>query len=260
MALPKCCSQFMAFFLFGIIFVPTAVFLIGAFFGAILMAIECGEAQADPETLDVALMCSFYEWWKYVLGNLTGVVLTNVSPASGHVVTEVMDLLIAIWSLTVAGLVIGIVGSLAWVNSVAEATDSGLQSRVSKALARFTKEARARAQDGDGLDFASFMQLCADKGVKVGPAALRQLFNEADSNQNGVVDAGEVEKLLEEVTKQSAAALGLTPSDAPLANRMDALELKMDALLGLVREFRVEYSTSMASAAGASHQSSCLTA
>ena len=97
MVCPPCCSKFMVFVVFGVLFVPIMVFLLGAFFAAILLAIECAEAKAAPELMDVDLMCSYYDWWKYILGNLVGVSgLTNVGPASGHVFAEVVDLLVAV--------------------------------------------------------------------------------------------------------------------------------------------------------------------
>jgi len=50
-------------------------------------------------------MCAdYYNWFKYVTGNLVGVGLTDVGPASGHYVTELIDLLIAVWSLALTGM------------------------------------------------------------------------------------------------------------------------------------------------------------
>ena len=40
-------------------------------------------------------MCSYYQWWIYIVGNLVGVGITNVGPAAGHVFAEIVDLLSA---------------------------------------------------------------------------------------------------------------------------------------------------------------------
>ena len=50
-------------------------------------------------------MCSFYEWWLYIIGNLVGVSVADVDVASEHVVAAALDLLISVWSLTLAGMV-----------------------------------------------------------------------------------------------------------------------------------------------------------
>ena len=107
-----CCGKFMAFFVFGIIVVPVAVFTISAFFALILWGLECSEAVDKSCTWEESdCICSYYQWWIYIVGNLVGVSITDVGPEAGHVLAELIDLLIAVWSLTVAGLVIGLVGS-----------------------------------------------------------------------------------------------------------------------------------------------------
>ena len=119
-----CCGKFMAFFVFGIIVVPVAVFTISAFFALILWGLECSEAVDKSCTWEESdCICSYYQWWIYIVGNLVGVSITDVGPEAGHVLAELIDLLIAVWSLTVAGLVIGLVGSLAWVGMLTEGAD-----------------------------------------------------------------------------------------------------------------------------------------
>ena len=52
---PMCCGKFMAFFVFGIIVVPVAVFTISAFFALILWGLECSEARPRCQLLCLAL-------------------------------------------------------------------------------------------------------------------------------------------------------------------------------------------------------------
>jgi hypothetical protein len=58
-----CCSLFLiAFVLF-----PIALFTISALFALPLWAIECSDAAPEDE----ALACSYYDWFKYIMSNLT---------------------------------------------------------------------------------------------------------------------------------------------------------------------------------------------
>ena len=85
--------------LVGLIVVPTAVFGISAVFAGILYALECAEATGDDKTCDwheSDCICSYYQWWIYIIGNLVGVGITDVGPEAGHVVAELVDLLIAV--------------------------------------------------------------------------------------------------------------------------------------------------------------------
>jgi len=58
------------------------------------------------------------------VGNLVGVGgLTNVGPESGHVLAEIVDLLVSVWSLTLTGLVVGLVSGLGFLSMVTERAD-----------------------------------------------------------------------------------------------------------------------------------------
>ena len=151
---------FLAFFFFGIVFVPIAVFAICAFFALPLWALECAEVTAEygpsPEDVEASApgFCSWYEWWKYIVGNLVGVGgLTSVGPESGHVAAEVIDLLISVWSLTIAGLVIGIVGNMAWVGLLTEGADSKISSASERVMARM--KLLAASEEGISLSASS---------------------------------------------------------------------------------------------------------
>ena len=202
-----------------------------------LWSFECTDVAAEfggrDNVPDKPGMCSYYQWWLYVVGNLVGVGgLTDVGPASGHVAAEVIDLLIAVWSLTVAGLVLGIVGNLAWVNSVTETTDASLSKGFGRVVGR---KLRDLAEEG-GLDLAGFVTACEEAGSKLSEERLRQLFEKADDDHNGYMDANEVEALLEVVRgeEEGSSITTLDPTSGnigDLMQRIDSLEASMEARL-----------------------------
>ena len=89
------------FGVFVVVLCPAVVLMMGLTFGALLAEVE-----------GWSLLNGFF----YVLGNLTGLVLTYVSPESEG--GKVFDVLVAVWSLSVAGCIFGVLGSLNVVNLV----------------------------------------------------------------------------------------------------------------------------------------------
>ena len=231
---PMCCGKFMAFFVFGIIVVPVAVFTISAFFALILWGLECSEAVDKSCTWEESdCICSYYQWWIYIVGNLVGVSITDVGPEAGHVLAELIDLLIAVWSLTVAGLVIGLVGSLAWVGMLTEGADGVMISRFDKILG-LQESVNKEASEG-GLDFDTFVSLCADKQINLPSARLREVFDAADVDSSGKIEGSEVGALIEKVAAE-AEAMEAEPSVSELSERMDAMDKKLDKLVRLLEK------------------------
>ena len=116
---------------------PVVVFAIGVVFAVPLWVIECdeddpnGSADADVRTNGTSDAdqkggpgdsCLYYNWFLYVVGNLVGLAnpLTDVNPESNNGVSEILDLLIAVWSLSLVGVFIGIVGGM---STLARMTD-----------------------------------------------------------------------------------------------------------------------------------------
>ena len=131
-----CCSLFAV----GLIGIPILVFTIGAFFALPLYLIEC---HAYPDTVnrtagldyaDSSNTCAYFQWWLYIMGNLTGLAtpLTKITVASSHVFSEIIDVLVAVWSLTLAGLVIGVVGGLHVVNVIVNRSDAAFMNRFKR--------------------------------------------------------------------------------------------------------------------------------
>jgi len=178
---------------------------------------------------------------RYVLGNLVGLgnPLTDVGPETGHIFAEVIDLLIAVWSLTLAGLVIGAIGSLAWVETLTRGADGSITHKFSTMMG-FAQEARKLAADPSGLDYPDFVALCADRHIEMDDAEMKRIFVEADTNKNGTIDRSEVERLIERVQLENGSRtrvqqLGMpgTADNHELLARMDAIERKLERLLNL---------------------------
>ena len=58
--------------------------------------------------------------------------LTEITVASSHVFSEIIDVLVAVWSLTLAGLVVGVVGGLHVVNVIVNRSDAAFMNRFKR--------------------------------------------------------------------------------------------------------------------------------
>jgi hypothetical protein len=106
--------QLFAFLVFVIIVVPVLVLIVSLFFGLIL-----AEVEGWP------IMDGFY----YVTSMLCGLPapLTDVEPDSTE--GKIMDIIIAIWALAVAGTVIGVVGGMSFINVFIETAENAFAKK-----------------------------------------------------------------------------------------------------------------------------------
>lgn len=109
--------QLFAFLVFVIIVVPVLVLIVSLFFGLIL-----AEVEGWP------IMDGFY----YVTSMLCGLPapLTDVEPDSTE--GKIMDIIIAIWALAVAGTVIGVVGGMSFINVFIETAENAFAKKKKK--------------------------------------------------------------------------------------------------------------------------------
>jgi len=219
--------------------VPIVVFALGAVFATPLWLIECDEVQdgvEDDATATKDEMCSFYEWWKYILGNLVGLgsPLTPVGPESGHMFAEVVDLLIAIWSLSVAGLVIGLLGSLAWVNVVTESADERISGKFDRMIGFEDRVRDAIESKSSSMDFTAFSNLCKEQGMHINEAALREVFKSADADGSGFIEKSEVESLLAKVRDAEQAGGSSSSTGGDIHTRMDEMDSKFQSRMDMV--------------------------
>ena len=137
MGMMKLCYGMLApiclFLAIALIILPLVVYALSALFASMLWSIECADATdavaaGDEDTLPASFdhMCSFYEWFKYVAGNLVGVSLSDVGPDSGNVGAEIVDLVVSTWSLVLTGMVVGLIGGLSVINSLTDSLNDGL--------------------------------------------------------------------------------------------------------------------------------------
>ena len=227
---PGCCAPFMTFFLFAFILIPLAVFTVSAFFAAILWEIEC-DAYMHYVAADIASgedpnMCSYYEWWLYIVGNLVGVSVANVTVNSDHPLLAILDLLISVWSLAVAGLVVGLLGSLSWVHLIAQSADSRITGGFEMAFGCRGVVVGWPAGATGSLEGSQFLE-----EINLEVAHLRELYDHAHRDKNGSVNADEVERLLTKLHSKVKAFDASTSGMQSLTARMDTLEAKIDMII-----------------------------
>lgn len=106
--------QFGSFMFFVIVVVPVLVIAVSFFFGLILAEVEGWK-----------VMDGFY----YVTSMLCGLPapLTDVEPDSTE--GKILDIIIAIWALAVAGTVIGVVGGMSFINVFIETAEASFASK-----------------------------------------------------------------------------------------------------------------------------------
>ena len=109
--------QLFAFLIFVIIVVPVLVIVLSLFFGLILAEVE-GWPIVDGFYYVTSMLCGLPE------------PLTDVQPDSTE--GKIMDIIIAIWSLAVAGTVIGVVGGMSFINVLIETAESAFQKKRKK--------------------------------------------------------------------------------------------------------------------------------
>jgi len=156
-------------------------------------------------------ICSYYEWIKYVVGNLVGVGLTSIQPVSGNPPAELFDLLIATWSLTLTGTVIGIIGGLTAVSDLAAIGEE--IPLVHKHLKRKVKRKVKRPAGSSAGDSEVELEL------------------EVDASLAG--DSTEPSELEVRVVSMESKLDALTASTSKLADSMDELRADMRRLLML---------------------------
>jgi hypothetical protein len=210
----RCCGPCMTFTMFGLVLVPLVVFFIAAVFALPLWGLECQQQAAaglTPPPGQENDPCVFYEWWKYIMGNLVGLAtpLTNVAPVSGHAVSEIIDLLICVWSLALAGVVIGSIAQLTFVALGVESVDKSVQKKLRvlvESLALDVKQAAAAGR----LDLASFQALVSASDVPALAAMSEQrvatLFRDADADANGTIDQDEANGLVRKLRLEAESA------------------------------------------------------
>ena len=106
--------QFASFMFFVIVVVPVLVIAVSFFFGLILAEVEGWK-----------VMDGFY----YVTSMLCGLPapLTDAEPDSTE--GKIMDIIIAIWALAVAGTVIGVVGGMSFINVFIETAENAFAKK-----------------------------------------------------------------------------------------------------------------------------------
>jgi len=110
--------------------------------------------------------------------------------------------LIAVWSLSIAGTCIGIIGALAFTSSTTGAFEACLQRR--RVVSALTQEGRT------GMDLQELKKLVVDKQLGLADAEVEALFGRCDADESGALDEAETRVLI--ATLDATGKLGQTTS------------------------------------------------
>jgi len=213
---PSRCGGFCTFFIVATIFVPVFIFLISLLFALPLWGVECSHDD----------LCSYYEWFKYIIGNMVGLAtpVTDYSPTSGHAFGEMFDLLIATWSMSLAGLIYGVMAALAFAAATTAHLDAGL-TRVFDTLFGLGAEMKKAISGPGSMTIDAFLEDCSETGIS--QAELRRIFTLSDPDGSGTIDDAEARRLRAYVTEMVETNERMERNRDP---RVDAL---VDELAGL---------------------------
>lgn len=167
------------------------------------------------------------------MGNLVGLAtpLTSVSPVSGHFVSEAIDLLISVWSMALAGLVIGVIANLTFVTLVVNASDRGIIRRVGSLLvSALALRVEDLAKDVDGMTLEEFGALVSSSGLRLPVERIAQIFAEADADHNGTIDKVEARVVVAKLRDEAKRSEDAAPSD-PRVDELLATVAKLQASL-----------------------------
>ena len=209
------------FMLVILVLVPMLVFSVAALCALPLWSVECGELGDSVEGA-----CSYWEWFLYVMSNLCGLAtpLTDISPDSDHKFAEIVDLLIAVWSIALTGTVIGAIGVMSFTNVTVERMEKTLTRRLAgKALA----EAAAAGM----LDLNKLTEVLVENGFSLSAEATKRIFEAADADKSGSIDTKELKKILEILetsgARRASDSHARTPSPTPMGDDVYRLEQQM---------------------------------
>jgi len=239
----KLCYSMMApiclFLAVALIVLPLIVYALSALFASMLWSIECADATAAAEageesTLPASLdhMCSFYEWFKYVAGNLVGVSLSDVGPESGNTAAEVVDLVVSTWSLVLTGMVVGLIGGLSVISTLTDSLNEGID-KIGKVAGQAEREQLLKdIAEGKQVDLAGFMEHA--RGISgqedMSDAQLQAEFARIDSDGNGYLDKEELVVYIEEKKIQDPI-VSLQKAVAEIAMSQKSLESSQTRIL-----------------------------
>jgi hypothetical protein len=227
-------GQLCSFALIAIVLMPLGVFALSALLSLPLWGLECndayesatkalssnstsGEGGGEPtinpallnaypfdlstgDSVTLEVMCSYYEWFLYVNGNLIGIQLTLVAPIAGHGALLLLDLLISTWSLSLAGIAIGLVGGLSAVTAVVDTVNEKADVvGISK-----NKQMLKDLENGVVLDLERFIKDLRKSGTGDGKsdAELKEIFDQMDADGDGTLTREEIDKYEQTVKRE----------------------------------------------------------
>jgi len=191
----KCCqpSETTMFVLTVIFILPIGVICLSFIFGGLLAAVE-GWNIMDGFYYSVSALCGLPE------------ALTDVSPDSTS--GKFADIVIAVWSLSVAGTFIGLIAGMGLVGKLTDFIEkAGALPDISQVDKKELMMALTTStENGATVNFVGFKKIMRDVGMTAPAKELKKLFNKFDKDGSDDLDTSEVAAIGEMFDK--AAALG----------------------------------------------------
>ena len=146
----------------------------------------------------------------YICSNLLALAtpLTDVSPSSGHVGSEILDLLVSAWSLSITALVIGVIISLSAVSQLAHAIDRAIDRSRAQRLEGWLQK---RVKRDQGLGLEEFKRTVRARRMKIDEVMAESMFKGADRDGNGTLTIEELAGLLKRVERVQKLSTAFTP-------------------------------------------------
>ena len=150
---------------------------------------------AAGDQVDLHAMCSYFEWFLYICGNLLGVQLTLVAPIAGHALPEILDLLISTWSLSLTGLAVGLVGGLSFVTRAVDNINETSERLGLSPQDRLHMKVQEDVTSGRLIDLERFVNMMRDTEGR-SDDELREVFKRLDTDGDNAVTTTELEQYL----------------------------------------------------------------
>ncbi|KAL3915455.1 MAG: hypothetical protein SGPRY_007213 [Prymnesium sp.] len=206
---------FVAFFLAAFVLVPIAILLIAFVFGACLASLE-----GWP----------IYDGFLYVMGNIVGLStpLTQVTVEGHHVMSELFDLLVALWAVSIGASAIGFVGCLSLTSGIVSSLETRIQKRELRRAARHAK----RTIGNQPLNRRQFLRAVEELNLPVTKHAVEKAFDELDADGKGLLDGPKLEAMIQRLAE---------------LNRPEEMHAQISQLANEVREHIARDEKAMAS-------------
>jgi hypothetical protein len=152
-----------------------------------------------------------------VCGNLVGLgnPLTNVSPQPGHAFSEMIDLLVSVWALSVVGTVVGVIGGLTAMDQATDVINTFIKKSDNINLSTRKALTDLVTADGNTVDFDQFKAILKEKDAKragkMSEADMKTDFDAFDVDGRGQIDRAELDRYFKSFNLRADSGVNVAP-------------------------------------------------